>query len=466
MSQKWYHKATVQGAFVAGGFALAIAIINVVFNMGNPKQINSRNTSLPPGASVDSSSDLSDGDKGDLLLVVVESKHSGEVCSLRVSKRASIEWLVERARKCYNLTNEAQVGALNPFQVRWVLVDKTVEHLWLDMNRSDQQRLWAIIGPRTHHKLCFSKFDRLEQLDIYSGIVFYLYAIEDITHRANVGNTTMRQFSDEGVKPPARPVERSIEQMARMVFINGGSFEYDDFLNDDSSENVHIVQIRDFYMSAKEINNEEYCEFLNAHAGQDTLVKTWIEINNDYTLILDYNGRYIPRQNYELHPVVMVSWEGAAAYCDWLSLKRNETFRLPTEAEWEYAARAGGKNIKYPWGSDAPGPAQANFIDSGIQNTVPADFYPPNEIGLYNMAGNVFEWCMDWYEEDSYRFSSEHNPHGTHNEIFRVLRGGAWNSPGHELLCTFRSFAEPNARRWNTGFRIVHSKFDERPFDR
>ena len=191
------------------------------------------------------------------------------------------------------------------------------------------------------------------------------------------------------------------------------------------------------------------------------------------------------RQN-DLHPVVCVSWYDAVTFCNWLSGRAglekvyDEStweadfskvgFRLPTEAEWEYAARAGGKRIKYPWGNKFDG-EKLNFADSssklgwrsyrwndGYDRTSPIGSFPPNELGLYDMAGNVWEWCNDWLDVNYYRYSPLNNPTGPSSGTYKVRRGGSWESKSKYCRSCNRARGPgsgPGSPAYDTGFRIV-----------
>ena len=168
----------------------------------------------------------------------------------------------------------------------------------------------------------------------------------------------------------------------------------------------------------------------------------------------------------DTHPVVCVSWYDAVAFCNWLSSRAGLEkvydentwkadfskvgFRLPTEAEWEYAARAGGKKIKYP--------DDANYWGTGRDrwwHTSPVGSFPPNELGLYDMAGNVWEWCNDWYSANYYKVSPVDNPTGPLSGTFKVLRGGAWDNLPKECRSSRRHPKEPDCTYTSHGFRIV-----------
>jgi formylglycine-generating enzyme required for sulfatase activity len=146
-------------------------------------------------------------------------------------------------------------------------------------------------------------------------------------------------------------------------------------------------------------------------------------------------------------PAYNVDWHDADAFCRWAG------GRLPTEAEWERAARGGLEGKDYPWGDDKPTPKHALF---NVQ-TGPAlvGQYPANGFGLHDMAGGVSEWCSDWFDRDYYARFVEENPQGPESGMYKVIRGGAWADSAARITVLFRNWVRPNQRTPNIGFRCV-----------
>ena len=152
-------------------------------------------------------------------------------------------------------------------------------------------------------------------------------------------------------------------------------------------------------------------------------------------------------------PVESVSWIDTQAFISMLNKKNGTTYRLPTEAEWEYAARSGGKQETFSGGND-PNTVAWHEGNSG-EKPHPVGQKQPNGLGIYDMSGNVWEWVADWHAEDSYTNSPRQNPHGTATGKFRVNRGGSWYVEAENVRTTIRGSNEPERRTSNLGFRLA-----------
>ena len=228
-----------------------------------------------------------------------------------------------------------------------------------------------------------------------------------------------------------------------MVLIPRGSFEMGDSQNEpedwfERSRPVHTVQLDAFYMDVHEVTVGQFREFVD-QSGYD--YDLWNEV-----------AKYSPGDDY---PMVHPTWNDAVAYAEWAGK------RLPTEAEWEYAARGGLIGKRYPWGNDV-GEAReyANYLGTGgkdqwDRSTAPVGSFVANGYGLYDMAGNVSEWCADWYDSDYYSKSPLRNPQGPSSGSFRVLRGGSWYFNPINLRAAYRNGGTPTDAYRIIGFRCV-----------
>ena len=206
----------------------------------------------------------------------------------------------------------------------------------------------------------------------------------------------------------------------------------------DDEKPRHRIWVDAFELAACQTTNEEYSRFLKA--TRRALPLSWDDSNFNH-----------PKQ-----PVVAVSWLDAVAYCEWLALACGEPFRLPSEAEWERAARGGAENSTYPWGECPPEklPEYANRWKSGPE---PVGLYSPNAYGLFNLGDNVHEWCSDWYDARYYACSPERNPPGPPSGSRRASRGGSWRHHIKVTRTAARSSIPPEFKYADYGFRIARS---------
>jgi formylglycine-generating enzyme len=258
---------------------------------------------------------------------------------------------------------------------------------------------------------------------------------------------------------------------------------------DDGETPVHEVEISPFRIASTTVTNLEYAEFVDAtghltdahrygwsfvFAGllPDDFEATrgvasapwWRQVYG-----ADWSRPEGPQSNIEAradHPVVHVSWRDADAYCRWRGV------RLPTEAEWEYAARGGLDAAVFPWGDDlVPDDHRMNVwqgtfptentLDDGYFGTAPVDAFAPNGYGLYNMTGNVWEWCADWYDAGYYAQSAATDPRGPERGSHHVMRGGSYLC--HASYCrryrvAARSGNGVDSTTGNLGFRIADDR--------
>ncbi len=195
---------------------------------------------------------------------------------------------------------------------------------------------------------------------------------------------------------------------------------------------VRTVAVREFAIHRHEVTNSEYAEFLAANES--------IQAPHYWP-----DGKPPPGKGEE--PVANVTWDEAGAYCRWRGM------RLPTEAEWEKACRGGARAEKYPWGDSDPDETKAHF--DSVRGPKAVCSYERNGYDLCDMAGNVWEWTADLYDRDYYRDGPTDNPVGPSTGRYRVLRGGSWSDVPKFLTCAHRSFARPQERSPNIGFRCV-----------
>jgi formylglycine-generating enzyme required for sulfatase activity len=295
----------------------------------------------------------------------------------------------------------------------------------------------------------------------------------------------------EGAKAPAAPTKESAAATSYtetaggvnlvMVWIPGGTFKMGSRMSPEEvvkkyggkagdekffrdQHPVQEVELDGFWMGKFEVTNAQFRKFRPSHSSGE------------------WEGRDLNGDN---QPVVEVSWDDAKAFCDWLSEKAGKTYTLPTEAQWEYACRAGTETERY-WGDDDETMGRyANVSDRTGQEAIkklleknnvrweewfvanttdgyvvsaPVGSFGPNKLGLCDMIGNVFEWCGDWYGRKYYGESPRRNPTGPAAGTFRVVRGGSWfNLPGY-CRSANRYMSDPGLRDDLGGFRVVRTQ--------
>jgi formylglycine-generating enzyme len=293
-----------------------------------------------------------------------------------------------------------------------------------------------------------------------------------------------------------------------MVLIPAGEFQMGDTFHDAGGPElpVHAVYLNAFYMDIHEVTNQQYADALNWAWTQGGLITITSGVVYKYgsgvpycdtTTSASYSGitwngtTFGVTPGRENYPTGQVSWYGSVAYANWRSGMQGKPlcysvstwecnwgsgYRLPTEAEWEKAARGGGAGHRFPWSdSNTIQHARANYYSDAawgydtsptrgyhpafytgvIPCTSPVGSFAPNDYGLHDMAGNVQEWCNDFYYSDYYSISPHDNPHGPTWGDMRILRGTCWNFYAVDGRCAARTYIDASHRYYSRGFRLA-----------
>jgi formylglycine-generating enzyme required for sulfatase activity len=235
-----------------------------------------------------------------------------------------------------------------------------------------------------------------------------------------------------------------------MALVPAGPFEMGSLNGDDDEQPVHTVMLDAFYMDQYEVTNGQYAVCVDA--GVCDSVTDTTAYAASFT-----RGIYFGNPEYDDYPVIYANWDEAQTYCEWREA------RLPTEAEWEKAARGGLEGKTYPWGDQSPlceigAKNGAKFDDDGGCNdtdTAQVGSYWANGYGLYDMVGNVWEWVSDFYDENYYAHSPTNNPSGPEDGSSPVIRGGTWGNDAEHIRVSDRRFHDPNSGSLSSGFRCA-----------
>lgn len=272
--------------------------------------------------------------------------------------------------------------------------------------------------------------------------------------------------------PPPRYKDPILNEIsANMVLVEGGSFEMGDLFSEGKSDNVpaHTVRLTNFYISKYEVTVVQFRQFVresgyrtDAEKNEGAYINTatgnadvW-EKRKDLSWNTDASGK-VHADESEREPVLFVSWNDAQAFCQWLSQKTNRVFGLPTEAQWEYAARGGNRSLSTTYAGSGKVDDIAWFTGNSGRKAHLVGQKKPNELGLFDMSGNAWEWCLDRYDRKYYDKSPTENPTGATKGDKRVVRGGSWRSDLKELRVVNRHSANPDEGFHSVGFRVVTS---------
>lgn len=267
---------------------------------------------------------------------------------------------------------------------------------------------------------------------IATGLFSYALAAQEVIINENLQNPSLEVRSPE---PKPGEIWRDQATGMEFVFVKGGCFQMGDTFGDgvDDEKPVHEVCVADFWMGKHEVTQG-----------------LWLRLS------LNNPSRYRGGSNY---PVEQVNWHDIQNFIKNLKQVSDKNYRLPTEAEWEYAARSGGKREKWPGtSSESELGRYAWYSNSnGGDGPHPVGEKDPNGLGLFDMSGNVWEWCQDGYDKDYYKNSPKNNPEGPRSGISLVIRGGSWNHDSWYVRTTYRGGVSPSGRYNFVGFRLVFS---------
>ena len=225
-----------------------------------------------------------------------------------------------------------------------------------------------------------------------------------------------------------------------LIKVTGGTFTMGDeySLGGKDEQPTHQVTLSDFYIGKTEVTVAQYRAYCNAEGVSMPEQPGWGWTNNT--------------------PIVNVSWNDAINYCNWLGKKLDKKITLPTEAQWEYAARGGNQSQGYKYAGGSSMETAGWYEDNSGAKTHNVATKKGNELGLYDMSGNVWEWCLDWFETEYLASNPNTNSTNPSTGAFRVLRGGSWNNLAINCRVAYRYYNAPSFRNDINGFRVAFSQ--------
>ncbi len=265
----------------------------------------------------------------------------------------------------------------------------------------------------------------------------------------------MNHFRNNAISLATSP--NTLDEHHDMVLILAGAFRIGSEEGSPAEGPLREVYVDAFWMDETPVTNEQFASFV-----QETGYRTEIELRGAawgyeegvFGMIAGLSWRSYALPKRLDHPVVLVTWNDATAFANWAGK------RLPTEAEWEKAARDSQVGALYPWGNEAPDGTQCPFarVPAALPPTAAVRSFPATTSGLYDMVGNVWQWCADWFGEEAYAAISAPNPNGPATGEHRVRRGGSWNVlQAFRLRCANRGAMAATETAANMGFRCAKS---------
>lgn len=239
--------------------------------------------------------------------------------------------------------------------------------------------------------------------------------------------------------------------VSEMIEVTGSTFSMGNIAYPRESPTRNVT-VPTFYMSKNTVTNAQFAEFLNAYGSRTVKEGEFagkVMFKEDSWGVVSNNGVWQAAAGFELHPAVKVTWYGADAYCKWAG------GRLPTEAEWEYAAKGGINKNAFTYSGSSTAGTVAWYYDNSGQTNKQVGTRAANSIGLYDMSGNVYEWCSDWFGRYGDQLNSTSNPEGPATGVSKVIRGGYRSNGVTDLHLTHRESISPDESYNFVGFRLV-----------
>jgi len=331
------------------------------------------------------------------------------------------------------------------------------------------------------------QFGKIKNPHLDKGdFIFLAQTVKQVKPKQVIVDITDKEFQEEktsfyDVKTDSKVLKKKDNQIfgVEFVMIPQGNYQMGSSAKDTEAKPAekpqHNIDISSFKMSKYEITNRQYVVFLNDDTSKGYSVNNYINTKSKSSkshIVFDLDSKdFSVEPGYEDYPVVNVSWYGAKRYTVWFSERTGYRASLPTEAEWEYACRAKTKTSRF-WGNntnracifsnvrDISGNKNIKGLpghqcDDGFLEISPIGNFIPNKFDLYDMLGNVYEWCEDVYLENAYELHLKQNPLIEFGGVYRVIRGGSWIDQPAEVRCANRSKSSPNDKVNYIGFRIV-----------
>ena len=352
------------------------------------------------------------------------------------------EKLIE-ALNSFLSTDQTDISSLEILS--WEEVERKVENAMQmsfefsqDLNNLEKEDKDLKTDPKS---VKFTSIEKTDQKPIINP-----QKIDRPIYEPDPGAIFQKELNVSYYQPKKAEIKNVEPLLTEMVIVPGGSYTRGSDSGSRDEKPKHKVTINSFALDIHSVTNEQFVRFLEFMGGEKN------SDNNDIIRLRNSRikrtaGKLIIESGYVKHPVVGITWYGAQAYAKWVGK------RLPAEAEWEAAATGGEDSAEYPTGLDIDH-TQANFFNS---DTTSVMSYPPNGYGLYDVVGNVYEWCEDWYAYNFYDISMQEpeNPTGPKQGVYRVLRGGCWKSLKEDMRCAHRHRNNPGTVNGTYGFRCA-----------